>query len=142
MMDVYEFSECCKIFFSQLVSNAILFLASVCERPHYKDLFKEEGTLQSICQKVIVPNMEFRGSSLQPTFSFKFWIDHEIKFLAYRQRSKDNFKEKKKSIPFRRFPIISENVQNIILKCLEILKINFHRKLFMPPLLTLFCFVI
>ncbi|XP_065062318.1 exportin-2-like [Rhopilema esculentum] len=43
-----------------LVSNAILFLASVCERPHYKDLFKEEGTLQSICQKVIVPNMEFR----------------------------------------------------------------------------------
>eukprot|EP00794_Sanderia_malayensis_P004821 gene4821-5453_t len=43
-----------------LVSNAILFLASVCERPHYKDLFQDESTLQSICQKVIVPNMEFR----------------------------------------------------------------------------------
>jgi len=43
-----------------LVSNAILFLASVCERPHYKDLFQDEGTLQSICQNVIVPNMEFR----------------------------------------------------------------------------------
>eukprot|EP00112_Aurelia_sp_Birch-Aquarium-sp1_P013550 Seg2879.1 transcript_id=Seg2879.1/GoldUCD/mRNA.D3Y31 product=Exportin-2 protein_id=Seg2879.1/GoldUCD/D3Y31 len=43
-----------------LVSNAILFLASVCERPHYKDQFQDESTLQSICQKVIVPNMEFR----------------------------------------------------------------------------------
>lgn len=45
-----------------LVSNAILFLASVCERPHYKDLFADQGTLQSICEKVIVPNMMFRDA--------------------------------------------------------------------------------
>jgi len=43
-----------------LVSNAIQFLASVCERPHYKDLFAAPDTLQSICEKVIVPNMMFR----------------------------------------------------------------------------------
>lgn len=45
----------------QLVSNAIQFLASVCERPHYKHLFEDQNTLTSICEKVIVPNMEFRS---------------------------------------------------------------------------------
>lgn len=46
---------------SQLVSNAIQFLASVCERPHYKHLFEDQNTLTSICEKVILPNMEFRS---------------------------------------------------------------------------------
>lgn len=53
----------------QLVSNAIQFLASVCERPHYKHLFEDQNTLTSICEKVIVPNMEFRGNSLRLKFS-------------------------------------------------------------------------
>lgn len=43
-----------------LVSNALEFLASVSERPAYKDLFADEATLQGICEKVIVPNVEFR----------------------------------------------------------------------------------
>ncbi|XP_029650427.1 exportin-2 [Octopus sinensis] len=43
-----------------LVSNAIQFLASVAERPSYKKLFEESNTLGSICEKVIVPNMQFR----------------------------------------------------------------------------------
>lgn len=43
-----------------LVSNALEFLASVSGRPAYKDLFADETTLTSICEKVIVPNMEFR----------------------------------------------------------------------------------
>lgn len=45
----------------QLVSNAIQFLASVCERPHYKHLFEDQNVLTSICEKVIIPNMEFRS---------------------------------------------------------------------------------
>ena len=32
------------------------------EQPRYEDLFAEEGTLRSICEKVIVPNMHFRDS--------------------------------------------------------------------------------
>lgn len=48
-------------FLLQLVSNAIQFLASVCERPHYKNLFEDQNILTSICEKVIVPNMEFRS---------------------------------------------------------------------------------
>ncbi|CAH1253654.1 CSE1L [Branchiostoma lanceolatum] len=48
--------------FDLLVSNAIGFLASVCERPHYKHLFEDPATLSSICEKVIIPNMEFRDS--------------------------------------------------------------------------------
>ena len=43
------------------MSNAIQFLASVAERPGYKHLFEDPATLGSICEKVIVPNMEFRG---------------------------------------------------------------------------------
>ena len=45
----------------QLVSNAIQFLSCVVERPHYKGIFEGEGVLSSICEKIIVPNMEFRG---------------------------------------------------------------------------------
>ena len=43
-----------------LVSGALEFLASVCERPSYKAIFANESTLTSICEKVIVPNMYFR----------------------------------------------------------------------------------
>lgn len=52
--------------FIQLVSNAIQFLASVAERPSYKSLFEDPSTLASICEKVIVPNMQFRGRFLIP----------------------------------------------------------------------------
>ena len=45
-----------------LVSNAMSFLRSVCERPQYKSLFEAEGVLQSICEKVVIPNMEFRNA--------------------------------------------------------------------------------
>ncbi|XP_063967955.1 exportin-2-like [Lytechinus pictus] len=43
-----------------LISNAIQFLASVADRDHYKHLFEAPDTLKEICEKVIVPNMEFR----------------------------------------------------------------------------------
>jgi len=49
----------------QLVSSAIQFLASVAERPAYKQLFADNNTLTGICEKVIVPNMEFRGVYFQ-----------------------------------------------------------------------------
>lgn len=45
----------------QLVCNAIQFLASVAGHDKYKGLFEEEGTLTTICENVIVPNMQFRG---------------------------------------------------------------------------------
>ncbi|XP_006881683.1 PREDICTED: exportin-2 isoform X2 [Elephantulus edwardii] len=51
-----------KLLQTDLVSNAIQFLASVCERPHYKNLFEDQSTLTSICEKVVVPNMEFRAA--------------------------------------------------------------------------------
>ena len=43
-----------------LVSNSLEFLASVSERPTYKDLFADPTTLRSICEKVIIPNIQFR----------------------------------------------------------------------------------
>ncbi|KAH9496808.1 Exportin-2 [Bulinus truncatus] len=45
-----------------LVSNAIQFLASVAERPAYKGLFDNTDTLASICEKVVVPNMQLRDA--------------------------------------------------------------------------------
>jgi len=48
-----------------LVSNAIQFLASVADRPHYKNLFEDENVLSSICEKVIVPNMEMRDCDVE-----------------------------------------------------------------------------
>merc|ERR1719391_805185 len=48
-----------------LVSNAIQFLASVADRPHYKNLFEDPNVLSSICEKVIVPNMEMRECDVE-----------------------------------------------------------------------------
>lgn len=47
--------------FDLLVSNALQFLSSVAERSHYRNLFEDDTVLSSICEKVIIPNMEFRG---------------------------------------------------------------------------------
>ena len=49
------------LFGLQVVSNAIGFLASASERNHYKYLFEKQETLKSICENVVVPNIEFRG---------------------------------------------------------------------------------
>ncbi|CAG9857406.1 unnamed protein product [Phyllotreta striolata] len=45
-----------------LVSNALQFLSSVAERSQYRNLFEDDNVLSSICEKVIIPNMEFRTS--------------------------------------------------------------------------------
>ncbi|CAG9765851.1 unnamed protein product [Ceutorhynchus assimilis] len=45
-----------------LVSNALQFLSTVAERNHYRNLFEDDQVLSSICEKVIIPNMEFRES--------------------------------------------------------------------------------
>jgi exportin-2 (importin alpha re-exporter) len=50
--------------FDMLVSNSIQFLALVAEKDRNKHLFENEETMSSICQKVIIPNMEFRGNFL------------------------------------------------------------------------------
>ena len=47
----------------QLVSNALTFLAKIAEKNNYKSLFEDPATLSSICEKVVIPNMEFRGIS-------------------------------------------------------------------------------
>lgn len=43
-----------------LVSNALQFLSSVADRAHYRNLFEDDNVLNGICEKVIIPNMEFR----------------------------------------------------------------------------------
>lgn len=43
-----------------LVSNAIRFLITVAERPESRHIFQDPKVLNSLCQQVIIPNMEFR----------------------------------------------------------------------------------
>jgi exportin-2 (importin alpha re-exporter) len=45
-----------------LVSNALQFLASVADRHNYSKLFEDVNALTQICEKVVIPNMEFRAS--------------------------------------------------------------------------------
>jgi len=51
--------------YDMLTSNAIQFLASVADRAQYKSLFEEESTLASICEKIIVPNIEMRECDVE-----------------------------------------------------------------------------
>ncbi|KAJ1519390.1 hypothetical protein ONE63_004682 [Megalurothrips usitatus] len=48
--------------YDSLVSNSLQFLATVADRSHYRHLFEDPAVLSSICEKVIIPNMEFRTS--------------------------------------------------------------------------------
>ncbi|KAL2737733.1 exportin-2 [Vespula squamosa] len=51
--------------YDALVSSALQFLAIVADRSRYRNLFEDSGTLSSICEKVIIPNMEFRDSDAE-----------------------------------------------------------------------------
>lgn len=46
--------------YDALVSNALKFLSIVADRNHYRQLFEDPTVLASICEKVIIPNMDFR----------------------------------------------------------------------------------
>ncbi|RLU15268.1 hypothetical protein DMN91_012262 [Ooceraea biroi] len=48
--------------YDALVSNALQFLATVADRAQYRHLFEDPTVLSNICEKVIIPNMEFRES--------------------------------------------------------------------------------
>lgn len=48
--------------YDALVSNALQFLSTVADRNHYRHLFEDQTVLSSICEKVIIPNMDFRTS--------------------------------------------------------------------------------
>ncbi|XP_013137862.1 PREDICTED: exportin-2 [Papilio polytes] len=51
--------------YDALVSNALTFLAKVAEKKRYQNLFEDPNTLSSICEKVVIPNMEFRESDME-----------------------------------------------------------------------------
>ncbi|XP_053618509.1 exportin-2 [Plodia interpunctella] len=51
--------------YDALVSNALTFLAKIAEKNSYKNLFEDPGTLSSICEKVVIPNLEFRESDME-----------------------------------------------------------------------------
>merc|ERR1711962_701181 len=51
--------------YDMLTSNAIQFLASVADRAQYKSLFEDEATLSSICEKIIIPNIEMRECDVE-----------------------------------------------------------------------------
>lgn len=61
--------------YDALVTNALQFLSTVAGRQQYKNLFEDPNVLASICEKVIVPNMDFRSKSRKEFICNKL-IDH------------------------------------------------------------------
>ncbi|CAG9570956.1 unnamed protein product [Danaus chrysippus] len=51
--------------YDAVMSNALTFLAKVAEKNSYKNLFEDPATLSQICEKVVIPNMEFRESDIE-----------------------------------------------------------------------------
>ena len=45
-----------------MVSQAIRFLSVNIKSGSRKDLFNQEGTLQSLCERIVVPSMALRGN--------------------------------------------------------------------------------
>ena len=48
-----------------LVSNAIQFISVVVYRPQYRNLFENEESLKSICEKIIIPNLFLRDVDIE-----------------------------------------------------------------------------
>ena len=48
--------------YDNLVAVGIDFLAHIAEKAGYKEFFESPEVLQNICEKVVVPNMQFRGA--------------------------------------------------------------------------------
>ena len=46
--------------YDALVGSAISFVAKAAGRSMYKEVFADVGTLTTLCQRVVVPNMTFR----------------------------------------------------------------------------------
>lgn len=46
----------------QLVSESIRFLSTVAKNRNHQAMFSNPDTLKSICEKVIIPNMQFLPS--------------------------------------------------------------------------------
>jgi len=51
--------------YDNLISNAIKFLSTVANRPQFKKLFEEPGVLDSLCSRVIIPNIELRQYDIE-----------------------------------------------------------------------------
>lgn len=54
--------------YDTLVTNALQFLSTVAGRTQYRQLFEDPNVLASICEKVIVPNMDFRSKLILTKF--------------------------------------------------------------------------
>ncbi|KAK4337092.1 hypothetical protein RND71_043842 [Anisodus tanguticus] len=51
--------------FDILVSNSIKFLSTVANREQFRKIFEQPGVLNSLCSKVIIPNIEFRACDIE-----------------------------------------------------------------------------
>lgn len=51
--------------FDILVCNAIQFISTVAMRPQHRELFENEESLKSICEKIIIPNLFLRDADIE-----------------------------------------------------------------------------
>lgn len=100
----------------QLVSNALQFLSTVATRNHYRQLFEDPKVLASICEKVIIPNMDFRGK-----FTSKFSCQS-------KKITNENFIPKTKSISASDEELFEDNPEEYIRRDIEGSDIDTRRR--------------
>ena len=66
----------------QLTSKAIEFLTYAVERPSLRSLFAENQTLQNICDRIVIPNMQLRSmlhlSSCAMLYLYTFYTCYRV----------------------------------------------------------------
>lgn len=61
--------------FDQLVANAIQFLGSASTSVHYGIFIKEPGTLRTLCESIVIPNLRLRDVDLE------MFEDHPVEYI-------------------------------------------------------------
>ncbi|KAL5287215.1 Cas.2 family protein [Megaselia abdita] len=118
--------------YDNLVSNALQLLSHVAERTHYRALFEDPKILASICEKVAIPNMDFRQSD-EELFedSPEEYIRRDIEgsdIDTRRRAACDLVKTLSVNFEAKIFQIFSEYLQILLAKYNENPKANWRAK--------------
>lgn len=118
--------------YDSLVSNALQFLSIVADRQHYRKLFEDPKVLANICEKIVIPNMDFRSSDeLLFEDNPEEYIRRDIEgsdIETRRRAACDLVKTLSQNFEARMFEIFGQYLQILLTKYAENPKANWRAK--------------
>lgn len=118
--------------YDALVSNALQFLSVVADRNHYRQLFEDPKVLASICEKVIIPNIDLRISDeelFEDNAEEYIRRDIEGSDIDTRRRAAcDLVKTLSQKFEVKIFEIFGQYIQVLLAKYAENPKANWRAK--------------